>query len=138
MAERVLQQTVVIAAGTPIASPATTALNFGDWEVEAVGLDVPPGSSGNVGFYLANNGNPWIPRTPGEWIVWDDRHELFYATNYPAAGGWQLVGYNLGQFAHDVVVRFHVNPLRGPRAARARFVLTFVQSDVPERETVVL
>lgn len=139
MAERVLQHTASIPAGTPQSAPATVALPFDNWEVETIDLEVPPGPAGCMGFYLANNGQPWIPRSPGEWLVWDDKIERFTPTAYPTASGWQVVGYNSGALAHVVVVRFHVNPVTIDRATvAAPFVLTFVEHDVKHPDPVVL
>lgn len=138
MAERVIQQTVTVAPGTPASAPETTALNFGSWNVEAIDLEAPPGFGGAVGFYLANNGYPMIPRTPGEWLIWDDKIERFPATDYPTGGGWQLVAYNVGAIAHNVVVRFHVNQLGTPGPAYGLPSLTFIETDVAETAVVVL
>ena len=138
MAERVLQATATVPAGTAATAPHTVALPFDNWEVEAIDLEVPPGPAGNLGFYLANNGQPWIPRSPGEWLVWDDHKSRFMPTGYPTASGWEIVGYNTGAYAHAVVVRFHVNPVTA--AAPAAFdlpVITFVERDIPRRGVVV-
>jgi hypothetical protein len=75
VAERVLQHTATIPAGTPASAPVTVAVPFDNWEIEQIDLEVPAGPSGTMGFYLANNGMPWIPRTPGEWLIWDDHWE---------------------------------------------------------------
>lgn len=138
MAERVLQQTVTIPADT--AADTVYPLAFDGWQVEAIDLEVPAGPAGNLAFYLANNGRPWIPRTPGEYLIWDDRAERFPATDYPSAGGWQVIGSNVGEYDHPVVVRFHVNPLAGPAATvtPAPFVLTLVEHGVKPRESVTL
>lgn len=130
MAERVLQYTATIPAGTPQITPVTLDTGFVDWDIESIDLEVPPGPSGTMGFQLANNDLPWIPRTPGQWLVWDDHHETFYPTGYPVAGGWQVIGYNTGAYDHAVIVRFNVNPPTVATAAAAPVVLTFVERDV--------
>lgn len=138
MAERVLQSTAVINAGTPFAAPMTVALPFDGWDIEQIDLEVPPGPTGALGFQLANNGRPWIPRSPGEWLTWDDHAESFIPTGYPSGGGWQVIGWNVGAYNHAVVVRFHVNPVEPPAASVAQpVVLTFVEHDVPPRTVVV-
>lgn len=139
MAERVLQATASIPAGTPLSAPAVVSLPFDNWEVERIDLEVHAGPNLCLGFYLANNGQPWIPRTPGQWLTWDDRVESFTPTGYPTASGWQIVGYNVGQYAHAVVVRFHVNPVTvAARDAVQPIVLTFVEHDVKHPDPVVL
>lgn len=138
MAERVLQSTATIPAGTPFAAPVTVKLPFDGWDIEAIDLEVPPGPTGALGFQLANNGVPWVPRTPGEWLIWDDHWERFTPTNYPAAGGWQVIAWNVGSFAHNVVVRFHVNPIQvGPAPGDNPYVLTFVEHPA-ERTGIVV
>lgn len=139
MAERVLQHVAIIPAGTTIAAPVTVALGFDDWDVEAIDLEVPPGPSGCMGFYLANNGQPWIPRAQNEWIVWDDHKERFTPTGYPTGTGWQLVGYNVGKYDHAVICRFHVNPTASPAGPAEQLpVLTFVEHDVKPAPIVTL
>jgi hypothetical protein len=138
VAERVLQFTTTIPADT--GSDTIYPMAIDGWEIEAIDLEVPAGPAGTMQFYLANNGRPWIPRTDGEYLVWDDHAERFPATDYPSAGGWQVIGSNVGEYDHVVVVRFHVNPLAGAvdLAAVAPAVLVFVERDVPPREVVVL
>jgi hypothetical protein len=137
VAERVLQYTASIPAGTPKTGPVTVAMPFDNWEVEAIDLEVHPGPAATMGFYLANNGIPWIPRTPGEWLVWDDHTETFYPTSYPTASGWQVVGYNTGIYPHAVVVRFHVNALQTAAVAQDR-TITFIEHGLPAPEWVTL
>lgn len=139
MAERVLQHVTTIPAGTPVATPWEEALGFHDWDVERIDLIVPPGPAGNMGFYLANNGQPWVPRALGEWLVFDDHVLHVEPTGYPTGTGWQLVGYNLGQYDHDVIALFHVNPVGIPGRDDVRLpVLTFIERDVPARPVVTL
>jgi hypothetical protein len=139
MAERVLQLTATIPAGTAIATPYTATTEIDNWEIEAITLAVPPGPSGLVGFYLANNGQPWIPRTPGEWLIWDDHVETFTPTGYPNASGWEITGYNLGQYDHAVTARFHVNAIDlAADQPQDLPYLTFIERDVPARDVVTL
>ena len=138
MAEQVLQYVATIAAGTLETAPATIPLDLDNWEIEAIDLQVPPGPSGTMGFRLENNGVPWLPRTPGTFLVWDDHQQTAYPTGYPNASGWAVVGYNVGVYDHAVTVRFHVNPPSDPAPAVPAVALTFVSSDVPPLPEVVL
>lgn len=132
MAQRVLQQTVSVPAGTLPSAPFTGNLPFDNWEIEAIDLEVPAGPAGCLGFRLANNGVAWLPHSPGEWLIWDDRTERFPVDGYPTASGWQITAYNLGEYAHNVVARFHVNPIAvGQPADDTLPVLTFIERDVP-------
>lgn len=138
MAERSPQFTVTIPAGTPRATPVTIALPLDNAEVESIDLEVPPGPSGLMGFYLANNGVPWIPRATGQFIVWDDNSQSYYATDYPNASGWQIVGYNTGLYPHVVIVRFHVNSPPGPPVDNTPPTVTFAPvMPVPGRTFVL-
>lgn len=138
MAERVLQYAATIPAGTAIDAPAAIDFPLDNWDVERIDLEVPPGPAGTMGFYLANNGQPWIPRNPGEWLIWDDRAISITPTGYPSASGWAITGYNVGAYDHTVTVRFHVNPVEPPGPGTIPVVLTFVEHDVKAPDPVVL
>lgn len=110
MALEVQQFTATIPKGTPVASPVTVTFTMDNRELETIDVEVPPGPSGLMGFYIANNGVQWIPKTKGSYLIWDDRHESWAMTDQPNASGWQIVGYNTDAFYdHSVIIRFHVN-----------------------------
>jgi hypothetical protein len=111
MAGEVHQFTATIPANTPITAPYSAPFVLGLYDIESVDIEVPPGPSGLMGFYLAVGGQQWIPYEAGEWIVWDDRFDSWLLSDQPQAVGWSVVGYNLDDYPHDVVVRFHVNAL---------------------------
>lgn len=111
MATEVHQFSATIPAGTDISSPITVELGQANYEIESVDLEVPPGPSGLMGFYIALSDQQWIPWEMGEWIVWDDRTESWQTENQVVNGGWEVVGYNDGQYDHTVTVRFHTNPI---------------------------
>lgn len=138
MARQVLQSTATIPAGTPINAPVTVDLGFTEFDIERIDLEVPPGPSGCMGFVLANNGVPWIPQQGFDWIIWDDHSEGFNTTDYPTGAGWEVIGYNVGQYDHNVIVRFHVNPVEQPAPGITPYVLTFIERGVPPREIVTL
>ena len=138
VAEQVQQFVATIPAGTAQATPHTVPLVLDNWDIESIDLEVPPGPAGTMGFRLENNGVPWLPRTPGTFLVWDDHQQTAYPTNYPTASGWAIVGYNVGAYDHAVTVRFHVNPPGVAAPAAPAVALTFVASDVPPLPVVVL
>lgn len=109
MALQVLQFVVTIPPGTTDAAPFSEELELDNWDIERVDLEVPAGPAGLMGFAVYNNGVQWQPATPGTWLVWDDTKDSWTLQNQPNASGWSVVGYNLGQYAHAVTVRFHVN-----------------------------
>ncbi len=131
MSIRVYQFTVTIPAGTLKTAPQTTDLNIDGWDLETLDLEVPAGPAGLMGFYIANNGVQWIPQGPDEWLVWDDRQKSWPFTEQPNASGWQVVGYNLGDYDHDVIVRMHVNLPPDPSASTSAPAITFVSTPAP-------
>lgn len=127
MATQVRQFTVTIPANTPQASPVTLPLSLDYVEIESIDLEVPPGPSGLMAFYLARSGQQVIPYETGEWLRWDDVQKTWYLTDQPTGSGWQVVAYNDDVYAHDVTVRFHTNPVT-PSAALSVPSLTFSTS----------
>ena len=109
MAVEVHQYTVTIPANTPKAALVTVPIALEYFEIESIDIEVPPGPSGLMGFYIARSGQQWIPYEVGEFLVWDDRFDSWRLSDQPTGQGWQVVGYNLDVYDHDVTVRFHVN-----------------------------
>jgi hypothetical protein len=65
-----------------------------------------------MGFYLAISGQQIIPFNAGQFIIWDNYRDSWSLDNFAETGAWTVVGYNLdGAFAHEVVLRFHTDPL---------------------------
>lgn len=125
MTVEVRQFDVTIAAGVLKTAPATTALTLPVRVVEEVELEVRAGPSGFVGFYLAYNGQQVLPYVSGGWFVWDNTSRRYRLEDQPVGGQWQLVGYNTGNYAHIVTVRFHcasVEPARHNGPLRFTFV----------------
>lgn len=131
MAYRVLPFNCVIPAGTPIATPVTVSLNLDGWDVVQFDLEVPPGPSGLMGFQLYNNGVAWLPYGGGNWIVWDDHEQSYPTEDQPNGKGWAVVGYNLGNYPHSVIVRAHVNTAVSQPEPTAPPAITFVTTPVP-------
>lgn len=138
MAYRVLQYAATIPAGTLETAPVTVTFDLDNWTIEQIDLEVPPGPAGLMGFYVDNNGVQWIPASPGQFLVWDDVQQSWPFTDQPDASGWSVVGYNLGTYDHQVIVRFHVNPTVVAPAAPSVPVVTFVTSAVPAGQPVTL
>lgn len=116
MASEVHQFSATIPAGTPTSAPVTIELGQANYEIESIDLEVPPGPSGLMGFYIALSEQQWIPWEMGEYIIWNDRTESWQTENQVVNGGWEVVGYNLGMYDHAVIVRFHTNPIPSPVA----------------------
>jgi len=132
MAVSIRQTTATIPANTPKTALYVAPITLDYFDIESVDLEVPPGPAGLMGFYLARSGQQVIPYESGEFLVWDDRFDSWYLTDQPTGSGWQIVGYNLDVYDHDVVVRFHVN-LIGAAWASAPPSLRFVTSGVTQQ-----
>ena len=109
MVDEIHQQTAVIPAGTLKTALATISIDVPPWPIDQIDLEVPPGPNGAMGFYLAVGGVSWIPWETDEFFVWDDRAREYPLQRQPDTNDWSVVGYNLGQFDHSVIVRFHLN-----------------------------
>lgn len=136
MAFRVFQYVAVIPAGTLPTAPATTHITLDNWVIESIDLEVLPGPSGLMGFYVANNSVQWIPQSPGTWLVWDDVQMNWPMSDQPDGSGWAIVGYNTGTYDHSVTARFHVNQPAQPTVPPPTF--TIITSDLPARPVVTL
>ena len=131
MAVSIRQTTATIPANTPKTALYVAPITLDYFDIESVDLEVPPGPAGLMGFYLARSGQQVIPYESGEFLVWDDRFDSWYLTDQPTGSGWQIVGYNLDVYDHDVVVRFHVN-LVTQAASSVPPSLTFVTSGIAQ------
>ena len=138
MAYRVFQYPATFSTGTSASSPATVALPFTNYDLDAIGVDVPAGPAGHVGFYIANNGVPWFPYT-GDWLIWDNHSDTWPVSDQPHAGGWAVVGYNTGAYPHTIRVRFHADPISADVASATPSSpnVTLLTCNVPEMTTVI-
>jgi hypothetical protein len=130
VATTIYQVTASIPANTPQNALATVAATIPMCTVDQVDIEVPPGPQGLMGFYLAMSGQQIIPMNPGQFIVWDNYRDTWSLDDYPETGAWQVVGYNLdGAFAHEVVLRFHTDPLE---VTAAQPTLTIITQPLPQ------
>ncbi len=109
MAREVWQFNPSIPAGTAKATPVTIAMRLPVRIVRSVELEVPAGTLGLMGFYLAMSNVQVIPYVAGQWIVWDDKQKGWELDDYPTTGAWSLVGYNTGTHPHPITVIFHTD-----------------------------
>ncbi|HVD03185.1 MAG TPA: hypothetical protein VNF75_03495 [Candidatus Dormibacteraeota bacterium] len=105
---------VTIPAGTSQAGPQVTDLVMPPRVVVQIDIKVPAGARGQMGFALWASGLTVIPEQPGQFIVTDDEQISWPLQDQIDSGGWQLAGYNLGQYDHVVYVRFLVLPTTVP------------------------
>lgn len=109
MADQIYNFTPQVPINTPIATPFTFALAMPAVIVVSIGILVPPGPRGMMGFSIGAAGVPVIPAVPGTWFVVDDYADEWPLENQISSGAWEFFGYNLGNYVHSVYLRFMVN-----------------------------
>ena len=137
MAAEIHGFTAIIPASTPKSALVVIPLPLNNFEIESIDVEVPPGPAGLMGFYLAISGQQWIPWESGEFMVWDDREKSWPLNDQPTSEGWQVVGYNLDAYDHEVVVRFHVNVPASPLVTTGPSV-TFITTNVTAQPALVI
>lgn len=105
---------VTIPAGTPVASPATTEINFPPRTVVAVDWQVPPGPSGLMGWRLAMSEGTAVLPTGGGWIIADNVEKTWSVQGQPNSGAWELTGYNTDIYPHTVYLNFLLDVVTQP------------------------
>lgn len=131
MAQEVHQFTANIPANTAKASLHQVKFTMDYVEIESIDIDVPPGPSYLMGFYLAHSGQQILPAESGEFIIWDDFKDNWKLEELPTSQGWSVFGYNLDTANdHAVAIRFHTNyPSSSPSLVVP--TITFVSQPLP-------
>lgn len=109
MAQEIRRFGVSIPAGTAIAAGFTADLSFPARVVRELHILVPPGPRGEVGFRIGAAGQSVIPYNAGQYIVTDNENIYWPLEGYWDSGSWTFFGYNTGQYAHAIEVRFLVD-----------------------------
>lgn len=130
MASEIHQFAFTIPAGTPIAVPVSQQLAMPPRTVTQLKVKVPPGARGQMGFRVGAAGVAIIPAIPGSWIVTDNEPIDWPLHNYIDSGGWQVFGYNTGQYPHSIYLTFYCDvPGLGPTPAPPLIDLATLNSD---------
>lgn len=111
MAERIEIKTVTTPAGTAIASPLVTTLDWREGYPVRVEIRIPPGPSGLVGVQFAHSGQVIIPHDPDEWLVTDNEAVTWPLDNYPYNPKWTVRTYNTDVYEHTVQIRMLLNEI---------------------------
>lgn len=114
MADRIEVFDVTVPAGTAVAAPATTALEFADGIVTDIEILIPPGPSGFVGFRFAYGGQQIIPHTVNEFIIASGEVIKWPISHFPTGTQWQLQAHNTDIYDHTIHIRFLVTELAMP------------------------
>lgn len=109
MAERIEIKSITTVAGTTVAAPLVTTLNWRQGYPERIEFRVPPGPSGLVGIQVAHSGEVIIPKDPTEWLITDDEPVIWPMVGYPYNAKWTIRTYNLDVFSHTIQVRMLFN-----------------------------
>lgn len=105
MAERVEIKSILTPAGTAIATPLTTALNWRQGYPLRIEIRFPPGPSGLVGFQLLHSGEVVIPHDKTEWLITDDESVIWPLDDFPYNAKYAARTYNTGVYDHTIQVR---------------------------------
>lgn len=102
---------VTIPAGTPQSTIYVADMAMPPRTVVEIDIRVPPGPRGTMGFAIWASGLTVIPEQYGQFIVTDDEEINWPLQDQLDSGGWQLAGYNLGDYDHTLYVRFQLVPV---------------------------
>lgn len=107
-------QTVTVAAGTPVATPAVTALTLPPRHVVAIHWRIPPGPMGSLGWRLTMGKSQVLP-TQGsdQWVIASGESGTWDLADLPTSGAWQVTAYNTGAYQHSIYLTFMLDVLRG-------------------------
>lgn len=111
MAQRIESPRVTIPANTAQATPVTVPFTWTEGVVTLIEIDVPPGPSGLVGFFITQSGNQIIPHSVGDVIVADDQFFSWPIEDFPTGSKWAVTGYNTDAYPHTIQFHFHINEL---------------------------
>lgn len=109
MADNVYAFSPSIPAHTTSQAPATLPLVVPVGEIDRIEFRIPPGNNFLVGYQMWCGGGLVLPHNPNSYIVGDDDLLGWELDDLPESGAWSLVGYNSGQFAHVIYVRFFLS-----------------------------
>lgn len=137
MADEIHAFSVTIPAGTPKSNLYVAKLPLNLYTVNQIDLNVPPGPSLTMGFYLALSGQQWIPWEQGTFIVRDNWEKEYPLTNQPTSAGWELHGYNLGTYDHSVSVTFHLDAVASSSAALTAPTLQIVTTSLASGTSIL-
>lgn len=111
MAQEVRSFVITIPHGTLQTAPITTELEMPPRVVRQINIRVPPGPRGEMGFQIGASGVQVIPHNVGQYLVLDDESLSWQLDNQIDSGGWEISGYNNGDYDHTIHIRFLVDPV---------------------------
>jgi hypothetical protein len=112
MADRLEWFDITVPAGVTQASPMRFTTSFQQGDVIEIDVKVPPGPSGNVGFFIGCGGSQYVPRTPGTFVIPDNDYLVWPMANAINTGAWFVTAFNTDLYSHLIQVAFHVNELQ--------------------------
>lgn len=116
MAVEIRRFEVLTPTGIAKASPLITNLTMPVRTVEKVGIRIPPGPNGVLGFALGAAGQAFLPVNAGAFIVANDEEIDWPLDEQITSGAWQAMTYNIGQYPHTIYITFSLSLIRDPAA----------------------
>lgn len=111
MAQEIRAFSITIPVGTTQGANWSVKMDMPPRTVRQIDIRVPPGPRGEMGFQIGASGVQIIPHNEGQYLVVDDETISWPLDNQIDSGGWELFGYNQGQYDHTVYIRFLVDPV---------------------------
>lgn len=111
MAQRINAPVVVVPANTPKLTPVAFAFSWPEGIVRTLEIDIPPGPSGLVGFFLTHSGTQVIPEGSGQFIISDNRFFSWPVEQFPTGGKWACVAYNTDVYDHQLQFHFLIDDI---------------------------
>lgn len=118
MAERIEIKSVTTPAGTDVATPQTTLLNWRQGYPVQLEIRFPPGPSGLVGVQLLHSGEVVVPHDPLEWLITDNEPVIWPLDGFPYNAKYALRTYNQDVYDHTVQVRMLFNEVATQQIVR--------------------
>jgi hypothetical protein len=95
---------IVVPAGSGVATPQETELNLGLCDVAHCVITWPAGCCGLVGVALLAAESWAFPQQMNTFYAFDDFNYPFDVTNQIQTGDWSVVAYNLDYYDHTIQV----------------------------------
>jgi hypothetical protein len=108
VAEDIQHFTVTIPTGSTEAAPARIEIPLPPRTVRNSEWKDPPGGMGTMSFLVSMGGVPVLP-VYGKftYVTADNKDGTWNLDKYPDSGGWEVTGYNTGNYAHSLLLTFH-------------------------------
>lgn len=108
LANRIEEFVVTVTPLHSSASPLTQDISVADGNLQRVEITVPAGHNGLTGIQILAANAQLIPRTPGQFLVANDRTIPFDLVGVIDTGSFQVKAFNNGIFVHSFYITLHM------------------------------